>query len=1439
MLRQTVFLFLLTVAFAFFNGGHVKLHCIFSNYMLNFFQLNEKYFILSLKQNVENISIMNHLKYYGKSLQSQNTIILSMLEELRKKNASTFPADLMTVNLYLNNVMGHIYMYSNTDMNHDETKISEEERLKLGFKTNYNLITNYLMKFISEECGGFTLYFVSLEKRFQQLSNISKYCENPLRIENIETVYKCLLEMENNAIEKFKTNIDKFTYSDFHPSNLLFFNLLNPYSKFNNEEVHNDGLSLIRSIKINDNLNNEATIITLYEKTILNFDSYYMKSFQQQILVATIYPVFALMISFLDVYKKFYDKGFDITYSNKFTFLQSSIVDIIQKLTHDQLYDYKVNKYLSNLAHQLNYQLSWFNLFITDWIQITISSLTNILTLNRFIVNVKNYQITSKGDCQNIFEILEQDIKLIKTYVDTLIKKKDPFLTVTRSISHSDIFETSPVNILNTKSTGSLSHYDKNLLFAEQSSKTDKNSNNHEKKIQKDTLKLGSNSYNLNTSISKTSNKLHDVINSPYKTQADKKHSEENAKNKISTNANEKKFSNEEILQDKNNSPQKTEAGLITKDVKNMDILKSSTNERVVNENNSAPQNLLQNNILNSPNKPNSVDNSINSTGKPSNEFYDVVNYNLYKLRADKKHSEENAKNKISTSANEKKFSNEEILQDENNSPQKTEADLKTEYVKNMDISKSSTSERVVNENKFVLPQQHDLDLSNKPNSSINPDNPKSLYELRADKYCVEHNEKSYVHVVDETTHTLNYIDERSKTGQSHSDNFKYNSPNTYIINEFNGDIVHEYHQNINSKVNELKKSLFNNYKSNIEKPKYSDRIGALKFEKIKSSFENFSFDGSYRYPVEIEYKIGISRFNELKTNIQNRILNNSFLNNVNAPKEPMTFNQNQQKRPVGKKVSSLIQIFKDLTQKHLANQIALQNIHGKINKANKNIKCPSSHVNNSQEIYNNNVEPNKNKQKNFIPKNKILVVADQKDTYDSEVNENIDATLLHCLFSKYILQFIQLNEQHFITIHYKNKIGTFTVDNLLYYYSNLQFQSENILAMLEELRKKQRNIFASDLMTVNLFLNNIKGNININSLKNEDIHLSRKKFIDNYNILTQYLLSFINSKCHLLSQANVDLRFKHLLNEINKINNTSNHNAKKIMEDLQILKYHGYTTLKNTLDKNQYIDFYPANMLFYDLIFGYNSSVSSNIIPAKGINLNKLKNISKQMNDRLNVIREVKINSNNKNVKNTIIESFYCVSLNFKAEYVKSFQQQVLAATVYPVFRAICNYLVTYKQIYTTNNNSAKHSESITKIGDTLISNINTFKNLNLFTNKPTNYLQKVINKLEEILRIKSKFSIQATQSKLISSLITMCSKPMQLNLLQFEIEDKLPNKITEIKFNDALKAVKNEIDSIRYYNEVLSLHKNTFEIVKRSVPHDDLFEVKPLDTILHCVIG
>ncbi|XP_050522888.1 uncharacterized protein LOC126895260 [Daktulosphaira vitifoliae] len=300
--------------------SHLELHCNFSNYMLNFFKHNEKYLIKLEKQNKIFPVTLNELKTYGEALQTHGNIVMAMLDALHLMDLKSIPNDLMTINLYFNNVSGSLMFVArnnvgNYDMNH--TNIIK------GYKMLHQVMVERLENFINNHClevtveeefikcpdyntpGNYNIKFLrsiagNLKNRITNSNqNLNDYNEHDVKLKESEVLSVLISSLKSNS------------YRNFDPKNLFFYDL---FSRQDNKQFHmidinnlvhcimenGDVIDLLRYTTYKEKCSDSvfSTVFCVFRYILYSFDSTYVLKFQELMLTASFQPLGVLIRSY-------------------------------------------------------------------------------------------------------------------------------------------------------------------------------------------------------------------------------------------------------------------------------------------------------------------------------------------------------------------------------------------------------------------------------------------------------------------------------------------------------------------------------------------------------------------------------------------------------------------------------------------------------------------------------------------------------------------------------------------------------------------------------------------------------------------------------------------------------------------------------------------------------------------------------------------------------------------------------------------------------------------------------------------------------------------------------------------------------------------------------------------------------------------------------------
>ncbi|XP_050433209.1 uncharacterized protein LOC126841037 isoform X2 [Adelges cooleyi] len=439
----------------------------------------------------------------------------------------------------------------------------------------------------------------------------------------------------------------------------------------------------------------------------------------------------------------------------------------------------------------------------------------------------------------------------------------------------------------------------------------------------------------------------------------------------------------------------------------------------------------------------------------------------------------------------------------------------------------------------------------------------------------------------------------------------------------------------------------------------------------------------------------------------------------------------------------------------------------------------------------------------------------------------NRDALHLHCLFSRYMFRFFELNERNFVLNYYKNNEAIFDDNNVRTYGKILQSHKYIVLAMLDELRNINSKMYPSDLMMVNLYLNNITGSLNVYSpcnpnegenVKKYDKFSLRSGYVVNHKMITATLLNFIYPSCrrflftfHKLNPRFVPLR--RLVIHLSKL--LVETDIEKIQPFLNGMILEVDEIFQQTLNEKKFEDFLPKHMLFYDTMSGLCKRTDAESASTSVID------------DVLNLMCDVVVNShvNNQTTEHTVGDLLDYEILNFDGNFLKSYQQQVLAATIHPLFICVHMYVKQFNLKFDYDR------KMITKLGNKLLKVIYLDLNLDIYPQKVKTHVYRIADKLKIIVNHVNYSKLKTKNPNLLSCVLNLCSKPMLLNRLKFESQENVIAAWSDVE----QMIVKLE----DFVYRVLILHENSFLIVKRTIDHRNMFRKMPRDCFQSVVVG
>ncbi|XP_050535546.1 uncharacterized protein LOC126902384 [Daktulosphaira vitifoliae] len=374
----------------------------------------------------------------------------------------------------------------------------------------------------------------------------------------------------------------------------------------------------------------------------------------------------------------------------------------------------------------------------------------------------------------------------------------------------------------------------------------------------------------------------------------------------------------------------------------------------------------------------------------------------------------------------------------------------------------------------------------------------------------------------------------------------------------------------------------------------------------------------------------------------------------------------------------------------------------------------------------------------------------------------------LKCSQSRYFLNFFSHNERFLLQLE-KNK-ENLTIKNLMNYGNALQTHSKVIMIFLEDLINNNAKRFPFTLITVNMYLNNISGSLNmitkIDGEKNDAqnllegykiIHLAVKEQLTNYingyckNIIFNDYIDFCNIPIDEYTTTN-------LININNEIKD-------KILTNYEL-----------TLEINSYESFHPKNILFYDIMTLQNSE-----------------------RIELNLLRFTPLNIKCTNgTYLTIQDIFEYIKYDFNSKDVIAYIRMVIGATFRPIAILIRNFLTLIQVASSEYSHGVIYwiKPTLIKMGQKIMNYLMDVISLSMYDYKRS-YLQNIILNgfMLALSNYIEKYKLSEIDIKCNNELIKTLSNLFIKSRLYFTRDIVLTNKnITENNADE----IKNQLDQI-----------------------------------------
>ncbi|XP_050544459.1 uncharacterized protein LOC126907316 [Daktulosphaira vitifoliae] len=456
--------------------------------------------------------------------------------------------------------------------------------------------------------------------------------------------------------------------------------------------------------------------------------------------------------------------------------------------------------------------------------------------------------------------------------------------------------------------------------------------------------------------------------------------------------------------------------------------------------------------------------------------------------------------------------------------------------------------------------------------------------------------------------------------------------------------------------------------------------------------------------------------------------------------------------------------------------------------------------------------------------------------------NDLID---LHCNFSKYMLNYFKYSEKYLY--NFENTISELELRN---YGLAIKSHDDIIMIMLDALRELDESYRASDLIAVNLYLNNVSGSLNmIAKGKNGEFGKSESTqcLLEGYKIIHQSIVRrleyIINNECTDVSFENDFISYtyfnvKIICNSINLLRVLEQlKNKVFIVMNEYILWYeakdeeilNSYNNIVKHLSlsfyRQSYNNFNPKNILFYDLMENRSNFCELELSSGSQTKQTAICDENYRLKDILDMLRYASVNkkaSNNYRIK--LFDIFRYIKFDFNPKNVQVYIEMVNAATVRPViflvryYMHLINSFISNQYLYDLKF-KFEIKIKIIELGENILEKFKSFMDLNLFTKLLKLWLDEFYNRIYYIISIYKERNDLFFHKEIEIFLKTYFAF-LKKNFLKSQLKKLHKYKITKDNICEIYDSLEHRINEIALYNEKLKKYQDCFEIVNRYLP-------------------
>ncbi|XP_050545338.1 uncharacterized protein LOC126907788 isoform X1 [Daktulosphaira vitifoliae] len=480
----------------------------------------------------------------------------------------------------------------------------------------------------------------------------------------------------------------------------------------------------------------------------------------------------------------------------------------------------------------------------------------------------------------------------------------------------------------------------------------------------------------------------------------------------------------------------------------------------------------------------------------------------------------------------------------------------------------------------------------------------------------------------------------------------------------------------------------------------------------------------------------------------------------------------------------------------------------------------------------------------------------------------------LQCNFLMYMLNYFNHNNRYLIEM--SENIKKYDVHSLSKYGDAIKTHGEIVLVMLDVLRNADKTLYSTELMSVNLYLNNVSEYIDFYAKNNDgiyDLSDQSSSILKGYKMVHDFFLEQFKKKIIKLCKnviydqifiyspdynesgeytlENIQCVTKKLKNRLlqtDKYQNDTDYYTKK----LGLSKV--YNVFSKAIKRSKYWEFLPKNLIYYDFMTR-NCEISEKEIMKSSQDKQYPLLINGRNECVLDIIRFAPLAVNCPDESRlTLFDIFRYVKYTFYRKDIEVFHTLILTATFRPIailVRLFIRLLNSSKYIYDDNSNQEEYLKlytNIISIGERIIECFQNFIDMNLFGDGPTKVFSNFLMKTSKCLwyfRNKNKLNIKLSTMNLIQALKSFFYKNRFhfIDLPEIFAKDIVNNLFNELIVN--LKQVEEFLTKLDSHKEIFKVTTKFFDInqilsirytyVFNRLILNELCKTKDIYTLLH----